>query len=115
MEIVYFIGVFVLLAALIYGTLNYHYRDRANASGLWSWGRALFLEPNSPFGVFCVFSGERMRNRYKHTTTLEERLLKAAEDFRAKAKGRNYSLAKTGTRCLKRLGSSRTRFPRTNY
>ena len=29
MEIVCFIGAFVLLAALIYGTLNYHYRDRA--------------------------------------------------------------------------------------
>jgi hypothetical protein len=27
-----------------------------------------------------------MRNRYKHTTTLEERLLKAADDLRAKAK-----------------------------
>jgi hypothetical protein len=31
MEIVYFIGAFVLLAALIYGTLNYHYRDRAKS------------------------------------------------------------------------------------
>ena len=29
MEIVYFVGAFVLLAALIYGTLNYHYRDRS--------------------------------------------------------------------------------------
>jgi hypothetical protein len=28
MEIVYFIGAVILLAALIYGTLNYHYRDR---------------------------------------------------------------------------------------
>jgi hypothetical protein len=28
MEIVFFIGAFVLLAALIYGTLNWHYRDR---------------------------------------------------------------------------------------
>jgi hypothetical protein len=28
MEIIYFIGAFVLLSALIYGTLNYHYRDR---------------------------------------------------------------------------------------
>jgi len=28
MEIVYFIGAFILLAALIYGTLNYHYRDK---------------------------------------------------------------------------------------
>ncbi|MCK1513058.1 hypothetical protein IVB22_10830 [Bradyrhizobium sp. 190] len=27
-----------------------------------------------------------MRNRYKHTTTLEERLLKAAGDLRAKAR-----------------------------
>jgi hypothetical protein len=26
MEIVYFIGAFLLLAALIYGTLNWHYR-----------------------------------------------------------------------------------------
>ena len=28
MEIVYFIGAFVLLVGLIYGTLQYHYRDR---------------------------------------------------------------------------------------
>jgi hypothetical protein len=28
MEIVYFIGAFVLLSALIYGSLNYRYRDR---------------------------------------------------------------------------------------
>jgi hypothetical protein len=28
MEIVFFIGALVLLSALIYGTLNYHYRDR---------------------------------------------------------------------------------------
>jgi hypothetical protein len=28
MEIVYFIGAVILLATLIYGTLNYHYRDR---------------------------------------------------------------------------------------
>jgi hypothetical protein len=28
MEIVYFIGALVLLAALIYGTLNHHYRDK---------------------------------------------------------------------------------------
>jgi hypothetical protein len=28
MEAVYFIGAFVLLVALIYGTLNWHYRDR---------------------------------------------------------------------------------------
>jgi len=28
MEIVYFIGAFILLAALIYGTLNYRYRDK---------------------------------------------------------------------------------------
>jgi hypothetical protein len=45
-----------------------------------------FLEPKFPFGVLCAFSGEKMRNRYEHTTTLEERLLKAAEDLRAKAK-----------------------------
>jgi hypothetical protein len=38
------------------------------------------------FSAFVCFSGERMRNRYKHTTTLEERLLKAAQDLRAKAK-----------------------------
>ena len=44
-----------------------------------------FSEPNSRFGVLCVFSGG-MRNRYKHTTTLEERLLKAADDLGAKAK-----------------------------
>jgi hypothetical protein len=33
MEILYFIGAFILLAALIYGTLNYHYhyRDRAKS------------------------------------------------------------------------------------
>ncbi len=31
MEIVYFFGAFVLLAALIYGTLQYHYRNRAAA------------------------------------------------------------------------------------
>ena len=29
MEIVYFFGAFVLLAALIYGALQYHYRNRA--------------------------------------------------------------------------------------
>jgi hypothetical protein len=29
MEIVYFLGAFVLLAALIYGVLQYHYRNRA--------------------------------------------------------------------------------------
>ena len=29
MEIAYFIGAFVLLVALIYGTLQYHYRNRA--------------------------------------------------------------------------------------
>jgi hypothetical protein len=28
METVYFIGAFVLLVAMIYGTLNWHYRDR---------------------------------------------------------------------------------------
>jgi hypothetical protein len=28
MEIVYFIGAFLLLVALIYGTLSSHYRDR---------------------------------------------------------------------------------------
>jgi hypothetical protein len=28
MEIVYFIGAFLLLVALIYGTLKWHYRDR---------------------------------------------------------------------------------------
>jgi hypothetical protein len=31
MEIAYFIGAFVLLVALIYGTLQYHYRNRAAA------------------------------------------------------------------------------------
>jgi hypothetical protein len=29
MEIVYFFGAFVLLAALIYGVLQYHFRNRA--------------------------------------------------------------------------------------
>jgi hypothetical protein len=29
MEIVYFLGAFVLLTALIYGTLQYRYRNRA--------------------------------------------------------------------------------------
>jgi hypothetical protein len=29
MEIVFFIGAFILLTALIYGTLSYYYRDRA--------------------------------------------------------------------------------------
>ena len=29
MEIVFFIGAFVLLTALIYGTLKYRYRDRS--------------------------------------------------------------------------------------
>lgn len=29
MEIVYFIGAMMLLTALIYGTLNYHYRDKS--------------------------------------------------------------------------------------
>lgn len=29
MEIVYFIGAFILLVALIYGTLSYRYRSRA--------------------------------------------------------------------------------------
>ncbi len=28
MEIVFFIGAFVLLVALFYGTLNWHFRDR---------------------------------------------------------------------------------------
>jgi hypothetical protein len=28
MEIIYFIGALILLAALIYASLNYHYRDR---------------------------------------------------------------------------------------
>ena len=28
MEIIYFAGAFILLVALIYGTLQYHYRDR---------------------------------------------------------------------------------------
>lgn len=28
MEIVYFTGAAILLSALIYGTLNWHYRDR---------------------------------------------------------------------------------------
>jgi hypothetical protein len=31
MEVVYFLRAFVLIAALIYGTLNYHYRDRPKA------------------------------------------------------------------------------------
>lgn len=30
LEIFFFIGAFVLLVALIYGTLSYHYRNRAN-------------------------------------------------------------------------------------
>jgi len=29
MEAVYFLGALVLLAALIYGTLSYHYRNKA--------------------------------------------------------------------------------------
>ena len=29
LEIVYFLGALVLLIALIYGTLSYHYRNRA--------------------------------------------------------------------------------------
>jgi hypothetical protein len=29
LEIVFFLGAFLLLIALIYGTLNWHYRDRA--------------------------------------------------------------------------------------
>jgi hypothetical protein len=29
LEILYFLGALVLLIALIYGTLSYHYRDRA--------------------------------------------------------------------------------------
>lgn len=29
MEIVFFIGAFILLAALIYGTLSYRYRNKA--------------------------------------------------------------------------------------
>jgi hypothetical protein len=29
MEIVYFVGAFILLAALIYASLNYHYRSRS--------------------------------------------------------------------------------------
>ena len=33
-----------------------------------------------------VVFGETMRDRYKHTAALEERLLKAAEELRAKAK-----------------------------
>jgi len=28
MEVLYFIGAFLLLVALIYGTLNWHYRDK---------------------------------------------------------------------------------------
>jgi hypothetical protein len=28
MKIVYFIGALILLAALVYGSLNYHYRER---------------------------------------------------------------------------------------
>jgi hypothetical protein len=28
MEIVYFVGAFILLTVLIYGSLDYHYRDR---------------------------------------------------------------------------------------
>jgi hypothetical protein len=28
MEALYFFGAFLLLVALIYGTLNYHYRDK---------------------------------------------------------------------------------------
>jgi hypothetical protein len=31
MEIIYFIGAFILLTALIYGTLSYHYRDKRQA------------------------------------------------------------------------------------
>jgi hypothetical protein len=31
MEIVYFVGAFILLVALIYGTLSYRYRNRAAA------------------------------------------------------------------------------------
>jgi uncharacterized membrane protein len=31
MEIMYFVGALVLLTALIYGTLQYRYRDRAAA------------------------------------------------------------------------------------
>jgi hypothetical protein len=31
MEIVYFVGAFVLLTALIYGSMHWHYRDRRQA------------------------------------------------------------------------------------
>ena len=54
-----------------------------------------------------------MRNRYKHTTTLEERLLKAAEDLRAKAK--ELLPGKDRDTLLEKARQSRTRFPRTNY
>jgi hypothetical protein len=30
MEVVYFIGAFILLTALIYGSLNYRYRERSS-------------------------------------------------------------------------------------
>ena len=29
MEVIYFVGAFILLTALIYGALNHHYRNRA--------------------------------------------------------------------------------------
>jgi uncharacterized membrane protein len=29
LEIIFFVGAFMLLVALIYGVLSYHYRDRA--------------------------------------------------------------------------------------
>jgi hypothetical protein len=31
MEIVYFVGAFILLTALIYGSMHWHYRDRRRA------------------------------------------------------------------------------------
>jgi hypothetical protein len=31
MEVVYFVGAFILLTALIYGSMHWHYRDRRQA------------------------------------------------------------------------------------
>jgi hypothetical protein len=41
MEIAYFVGAFILLVALIYGTLQYHYRNRAAPDGRRNRARAL--------------------------------------------------------------------------
>jgi hypothetical protein len=56
LEIVFFVGAFLLLIALIYGTLSWHYRDRAAIRAAEEVTRRRYREEDSAQGE--LFAGE---------------------------------------------------------